>query len=187
MTVGAGPKYFLRPGVPASEFVFFLSSGSDVVIQRDLFDAMVRTTNAQFRLRGDPSRRFNLVVDRWELDAPRRNQTWLNEEFVRRAASAHCTLVLLSADIRPGTLEELEAVLAEPTVQLAVLWMKPLGGRSKRKLTELLNSNRDNFLYEVTGAPGSFEATVSMLKVIQAAVAELTNPKRQEELFYEDQ
>ena len=71
MTTSGGPKYFLKGGDDAKEFVFFISSGDDVAAQRDLFDAMVRTTDNQFRQRRDQSRPFTLVVDRWESCRPR--------------------------------------------------------------------------------------------------------------------
>jgi len=186
MTTSGGPKYFLKGGDDAKEFVFFISSGADVAAQRDLFDAMVRTTDNQFRQRRDLSRPFTLVVDRWENDAGRR-ATVMNEEFVRRACNAHAIVVLLANEIRPGTKEEIEGVLKETDVQVSVIWMdKSENSRRCTALKKYLHERGPQVAYVKTGPPGSDKAICAMVEVITAALADLTHTERREELFSEE-
>jgi len=184
MAMPGGPKdYFLRPGATVAEFVFFISSGSDVVDQRDLFEGMVRTAHNQFRIRRDPNRAFALDVDRWEQDAPIVTDN-PNAEFVRRACNAHSTVVLLSKAVRPGTREEIEGVLNQNDVQLSVIWMKQPGRVRDKGLRKFLKENEDKFLYLVTGPPDSPESILAMFRIIAAALADITHGARRE-LFYE--
>lgn len=183
----APPHYISKPLRPSHACRFFLSSGSDVLPQRDLFERMTNVMSDQFRLAEWAAGRFHLEVDRWEADAPRRSYGHPNEEFVRRATEAHCTVVLLSSSIRPGTQEELEAVLSTKTTQLAVIRMPRPGGRFRdRNLRTFLESHQSDFIYEVTGEPESIEVALTMVKVITRTIADLTNPDRREELFYEE-
>lgn len=185
MTVPGPTDYFLRPGDAVTQFVFFLSSGSDVAAERDLFDLMVREASNQFRLRRDPARPFTFEVDRWEHDAPRRTIA-MNEEFVRRACESHATVVLLSTEVRRGTREEIEGVLAQQKVQLSIIWMEDPQSRNRSKpLKKFLAENQDKFAYYRTGAPGSPEAIVAMVGVIAAALADITRGARGGELFNE--
>jgi hypothetical protein len=186
MTTSVGPKdYFFKGGNFTFEFVFFISSAADVNEQRDLFDAMVRSADNQFRLRRDETRPFSLVVDRWELDAGRRT-TEMNEEFVRRVREAHAVVVLLANQIGPGTKEEIEAVLDESTVQVSVIWMdKPEDSRKYRALRKFLTERGSELAYVKTGPPGSQESICAMVDVITAALADLTHTKRREALFSE--
>lgn len=186
MTTSGGPKYFLKGGDAAKEFVFFISSGDDVAAQRDLFDAMVRTTDNQFRQRRDQSRPFTLVVDRWENDAGRRTTT-MNEEFVRRACKAHAIVVLLANEIRPGTKEEIEGVLGETDVQVSVIWMdNPENSRKSAALKKYLREHGPQVAYKKAGPPGGDKAICAMVEVITAALADLTHTGRREELFSEE-
>jgi len=183
----AGPKdYFLKDGNLIREFVFFISSASDVADQRDLFEAMVRSADNQFRLRRSETRPFTLVPDRWELDAGRRT-TDMNEEFVRRVREAHAVVVLLANQLRPGTEEEIEAVLDESTVQVSVIWMdKPEDSRKYRKLRKYLNDRANQLAYVKTGPPGSQESICAMVDVITAALAHLTRTEQGEATFSEE-
>ena len=162
-----------------------MSSGSDVIRERNLFDAMVKTTNDQFRLRRDDARPFTLTVDRWELDAGRRT-TEMNEEFVRRARDSHATVVLLSDEIRKGTKEEIEVVLEETDVQVSVIWMdQPQNTRKHAALKKYLRDKGGKLAYVKTGPPGSEAAICAMVRLITASLADLTHSDRQEELFHE--
>lgn len=186
MVTLAGPKdYIGRPGELVVRFIFFISSGSDVARQRDLFEGMVREASTQFRLREDAERPFVLEVDRWEQDAPRKT-TDMNEEFVRRAKRSHATVVLLATEVRRGTREEIEAVLDEDAVQLSVIWMEtPTSQRKGRSLKKFLRDHSDSMAYHRTGAPESDEAVLAMVRVVAAALADITRGERREELFSE--
>ncbi len=182
----AGPKdYIARPGHLVIRFVFFISSGSDVARQRDLFEGMVREASNQFRLREDVDRPFMLEVDRWEQDAPRRTSE-MNEEFVRRAKAAHATVVLLATEVRAGTREEIEAVLDEDDVQLSVIWMEhPSSLRKSRALKKFLREHSDKIAYHRTTSPDSDAAILAMVRVVAAALADITRGERRKELFSE--
>jgi hypothetical protein len=180
-----GPKYFLRQGTGVTEFSFFISSGSDVVEQRNLFEEMVRTVDEQFWHRGNPEKRFALRTMRWEHDAPYRSKD-PNKDFVLQARISHATIVLLSTQVRPGTREEIEGVLKEPRTQLSVVWMRMPDRRVRDLgLRKFLKDHQSDFLDLETGPPGSADAALAMLRVIAAAVADITNEARNEELFYE--
>lgn len=182
----SGPKYFRGDGNLIREFVFFISSASDVAEQRDLLDAMIRSADNQFRLRRDETRPFTFAVDRWELDAGRKT-TEMNAEFVRRVRKAHAVVVLLANQIRPGTEEEIEAALQEAAVQLSVIWMdKPENSKKHRKLRKYLKEKGGELAYVKTGPPGSQEAICAMVDVITAALAHLNSFEREEGTFSED-
>jgi hypothetical protein len=112
----------LRSGTTTRQFQVFLSSADEVRDLRDLTDELVRTAVGSPLLRLGIPVRFD--VDRWERSAPHRilPGATTNEEFVARAKHAHLVLCLLGDDLRPGTREELEAALAEPDVEISVVW-----------------------------------------------------------------
>lgn len=186
MPTRIGPKdLILRPGQPVTRFTIFLSSGNELRSQRDLFEKMVSVTNKQFRIREDSSRPFELVVDRWEQDAPRRT-TDMNEEFVRRACQAHATVVLLATELRSGTQEEIEAVLERPDVQLSVIWMEAeTSQRKRRALTQFLEEHQHEFAYDRVGGPETEEGFLALMRIITAVLADITRTDRKEELYGE--
>lgn len=182
----SGPKYFLVEGNLIREFVFFISSASDVAEQRDLLEAMIRSADNQFRLRRDETRPFTFAVDRWELDAGRKTKE-MNEEFVRRVRNAHAVVVLLANQLRPGTEEEIDAALQEAKVQVSVIWMdKPEDSRKYRKLRKYLRDHSDELAYVKTGPPGSHDSICAMVDVITAALAHLNSTSREEGHFSEE-
>jgi hypothetical protein len=186
VSTGIGPKdLILRPGQPVTRFKVFISSGNELRPQRDLFEKMVAVTNEQFRIREDSSRPFELVVDRWEQDAPRRT-TDMNEEFVRRACDAHATVVLLATELRPGTQEEIEAVLERPDVQLSVIWMEcETSQRKRRTLRSFLRAHQHEFAYDRVSGPETEEGFLALMRVITAVLADITRADRKEELYGE--
>jgi hypothetical protein len=110
----------------------------------------------------------------------------MNAEFVRRARKSHATVVLLADEVRPGTREEIEGVLAETEVQISVIWMdKPGNSRKQTRLKKYLREQGPQLAYVKTGPPGSHESICAMVGVITAALADLTHTERREELFSE--
>jgi hypothetical protein len=184
--VDAGPKDFaLKSGRSVTEFVFFISSGNDVAAQRQLLDKMIEEANNQFHIRRDNDHPFTLKVDRWEHDAARRTGE-MNEEFVRRACEAHFVVVLLCNEVRSGTREEIEAVLQRRDVQLSVIWMEgPEDGRNTRQLKRFLSEHEKQIAYQRTGPPDSPDSVLAMVRVVTAALADITRGARQEALFNE--
>lgn len=185
LVTSGSPKFFLEHGPLIREYVWFISSASDVAEQRNLLDAMIRSTDSQFRLRRNTTRPFTFAVDRWELDAGRKTHE-MNDEFVRRAKNAQIVVVLLANQIRPGTQEEIEAVLKQPGVQVSVIWMdKPENSRRHTKLRKFLESKSNELAYVKTGEPGSHESICAMVDVITAALADLNRDPNEENSFNE--
>lgn len=93
-----------------SSYRVFLSSGDDVVPLRDRAERLSEIAS-EVLSRSDRSSR--LEIDRWEDAAPHVVDTdKVTDEFVGRALASHMVVALLLNEIRPGTFEELEAVLA---------------------------------------------------------------------------
>lgn len=181
-------SYVTKPPVQRYTYTFFLSSGADVVDQRDEFEELVKAMNAQYRTGRYNGRSLTFEVDRWEHDAPRRIDGPPNEEFVRRAIDAHCTVVLLSTVVRPGTRDEIEGVLGNPYgAQLAVVRMAPEadGKLNDTELQLFLDKNRNRFIYKETGPPRSRAATIAMVGIVARLVADVTADMPERKLFVE--
>lgn len=186
--LNAGSSFLPRSADETRVVRIFLSSGTDLNPQRDLFRRMVEATNAQFREWGDRSRPWHIVVEDWEGHVAARSPGAVNDMFINQALSCHATLVMFAKELRPGTLGELEAVLPVGEIQLSVIWMKQDGQRGTRKMRDVLAKCREGelLLYEETGPPGSEASVVALLKVIQAIVADLTKQaETMEGLFLE--
>jgi hypothetical protein len=107
---------------PTSVLVVFLSSGDDVLELRKLVKMVIDDAiNPVLLELGIPIR---LELDIWERTAGHRVPAGEgpNDEFVRRACAAHLVLAILDQVVGPGTREELDAVIAEPDVELAIVW-----------------------------------------------------------------
>lgn len=184
----SGPKSLItRVGRPTMRYVVFLSSADEMSEQRDLFEGMVREANEQFRVWGDPARPFELVVERWENQVPQRARERINQIFVDQALDSHAMVVLMSKKIRPGTSEEVEAVVAVPEIQMSVIWMQQHDAvYANRKIRKFWNDNGDErIFFHRTGPPGSDESIFAMFRVIAALVASITSRDRRAEVFNE--
>jgi hypothetical protein len=165
--------FLLRAPAYSHRCDIFLSSGSDVFIERDRFERIVKELNDQFH--AVFSETFptivNLHVVRWEQSAPHKTGGDPNAEFRKQAKRAHITVVLLHDDIRPGTKDELEAALNADDVQVAVIWMKPKHPRAQKTvaLRKYLESKKDLIIWDSTGEPGSDDAWHSMVRVLTKA------------------
>ncbi len=90
--------------------------------------------------------RARIEVDRWEDVAPHVvGDDGVNAEFVCRALRSHMVVALLQDEIRSGTLEELEAVLADGGIEVAVLlcvpkkrWWRPRPRSARRAQSDLM-------------------------------------------------
>lgn len=175
---GTGQTYVRRALRPSRECVVFLSSGSDLLEERDCFEEMVKIVDEQIHWAEWRQDRVHIRVVRWEQDAAHRAGGDPNAAFRAQAASAHLTVVLLHDDIRPGTKEELEAALLEPDVQIAVVWMEPTHPRRRATvaLRRYLEGKKDVVIWSSTGAPGSRAATLAMMRVVARIVADLGRP-----------
>jgi hypothetical protein len=143
----------------------FLSSGDGEILKKlrdrveklvyEVFDAQLREADAPVRLE----------IDRWEEVVaqlpPEHGRT--NDIFVEKALKSTLTLVVLTDELRPGTKEELEAVLAlePPGPQLAVLRFDQSGekvSKEMRQLDEYLEKNKHRFFYKRHLGPIDSEA-----------------------------
>jgi hypothetical protein len=152
-----------RSADDASTVTVFMSSGSDVQDIRDEFEHMVGEANKQLTWAGSP---LHIRLQRWEDSPPQRADGAPNARFKDLASKAHLTLVLLNDDIRSGTQEELEAALASPDVQVAVVWTGNPTSRKGVKLRRYLEARKDLFVWEKTGPPGSEPCRLSLLGIV---------------------
>lgn len=184
--IGAATAFLPKPADKGRIVRVFLSSGTDLNPQRDLFRRMVDATNAQFREWGDRTRPWHIVVEDWEGHVSGRPLATVNDLFIEQALRCHATLVMFAKELRPGTLGELEAVLPVDDIQLSVIWMKAEHQRGTAKMREVLANCRaaELLLYEETGPPGSESSVIALLKVVQAIVADLTKHESREEAMF---
>lgn len=153
----------------------FLSSGHDAVVLRDRAESLFAIATQLLVQHEAP---FRIEVDRWEHTAPQRGETdHLNDLFVERAKRAHLTLVLLLSDIRPGTLQEVEAVLNETTDRdVAVIWFHEPGVDPTPELEAFLAARRDEILYAEVGPPDSEDAWYGLVRVVTRLLVNAFHP-----------
>jgi hypothetical protein len=117
------PSFLRRNSAYTRRCDIFLSSGSDVHVERDRFERLAEVINNQLYwtfVDSPPVVQLNIV--RWEQAVPHKTGGDPNAEFRRQAERSHITVVLLHDDIRPGTEDELEAALSAEAVQVSVIW-----------------------------------------------------------------
>ena len=168
-------NYVRRPPKDTKTFTLFLSSGGDAAELRDRVEEVVQIVSKQFTEDGS---RLRFEVDRWESTAAQKapEGARVNEIFVQRVRNSHLTLVLLFNEIRPGTLEEIEAALKAKVVQLAVLWFDSLEQKELSPdalaVKTYLDSHRQQILYtRVTQPANSREAWLEIIRVVSRLIA----------------
>lgn len=104
---------------PTRETIF-VSSGDEVKDHRRFFKAMQEGVGRALR---ENQVDVDLVIETWEGATAARVPPGHhgNDRFVELARGADLTCVLLGTELGVGTREELEAVLAEDEVELAIL------------------------------------------------------------------
>lgn len=141
----------------------FLSSGADVASLRNRTEKLCEIAS-EILSRHDLSSRIE--VDRWEDAPPHLVATGhLNDEFVRRALASQVVVALLRSEIRPGTLEELEAVLDDGQIEVAVFCFKSSEPRSP-ELEEFLTKWKNRIVYKEVGPPGSADAWFEVVRLV---------------------
>ena len=141
--LATGTPFLTRAADDARVVRVFLSSGTDLNPQRDLFRRMVEATNAQFREWGDRSRPWHIVVEDWEGHVAARSPEAVNDLFIKQALNCHATLVMFARQLRSGTLGELEALLPVEHVQLSVIWMRQDRQRGTQAMSDVLAKCRE--------------------------------------------
>lgn len=163
------------------QYTLFLSSSDQQALRRlrrrvktlvdDVVSPELRRSDTQ----------VGLVVDLWEREAPGRvpEGETPNSRFVQLALSSHLTLVLIVDELRDGTREELEAVLAAGGPELMVLSFAPTQATPPEKLEALDNyfaTIKEQVIYRRCAGPDSADAWLGLFKAITAfTVAALRN------------
>lgn len=141
----------------------FLSSGADVLELRDRTERLCEIASELLSRHGLSAR---LEIERWE-DAPPHLVTkdHLNAEFVARALASHMVVALLRDELRPGTLEELEAVLDAGGIEVAVFCFEPEHSRSD-ELSAFLGARKHQIVYKEVGPPQSDDAWYELVRSV---------------------
>ena len=118
---------------------------------RDFADGLMRTiVNPVLQKHGI---RVRFDVDRWEDTPPQITSGRVNDRFVEQALASAVTIVLIQDQLRPGTEDELRAVLGTGPdgPQLCVLWFEPTGSASKievARIRALLEPYKDELIWK---------------------------------------
>ena len=130
---------------------------------RDRTEALCEIASKTLRRRGLEIR---LEVDRWEDTPPHVvDANGVNAEFVERALASHAVVALLKSEIRPGTLEELDAVLEAGHADVAVFCFESPDKRTP-ELVAFLTKWQARILYKETGAPDSDSAWCELARFV---------------------
>lgn len=160
------PEYLTKPPRSAQEYEVFISSGSDLLEQRDRFEALATVFTKQAIDAGVP---YRIITRRWEDATTRRTYGDGNAEFRHDAANAHLIVVLLHEDLRLGTREELDEAI-KCSNQVAIIWMDPPPAESRKRdvkeLRKALDDLRSEVRWEATGKPGSDASVDKMIAVL---------------------
>ena len=165
-----------------SSYRVFLSSGSDVVALRDRTDRLCMiATNVLSR----NNQLVRLEVDRWENTPPHRAASdHLNDEFVERALQSNIVIALLQHELRPGTLEELEAVLGRGGIEVAVCCFASDQPRSP-ELLAFLATWKERMLYKEIDAPDSDEAWLELTRLVMNLMVEALLDSTRSESYHD--
>lgn len=160
------------------EFEVFLSSGSDVEKQRELFKQLAAVFNDQAR---DAGVDYRIGVRAWEEAVSRRTYGDGNREFRYDAAISNLVIVLLHRELRRGTEEEIDWALSSPEVQIAVIWMDPppenTRKQKERKLLTKMNQIKDEVRWSrTTEHPDHIATAIEMVKILARLLIHIASP-----------
>lgn len=118
---------------PRQALTVFVSSSSEqqANLLREHVKARAQAHSEALRRAGSS---LILETHMWEqVPAQQVPNGTVNNLFVKMALASHCTLALLVKELRPGTREEIEAVLsvAPNDVLLSVMYFPPNGNKSE--------------------------------------------------------
>jgi hypothetical protein len=150
----------------------FISSGDDARDLRERIRGLIDDVFNQVLTEG--RRGVVLYADMWERTAPQRaGEAGVNEMFVQRARDSHLTMVTLIDELRPGTLEEIKAVLPDRSIELAVFRFteQTIAEAEADEVGQFLEANRDRFFYALKdGGPDSDVAWFELVRELLALV-----------------
>ncbi len=145
----------------------FLSSGNDALQVRERLDRLI--TNVVVPQLSHADAPFRIEVVRWEAAAAQRVPSeHTNDLFVEQACRCHLVIVLLLQEIRPGTREEIQAVLDEKGIDVAVLQFgdSPSDTQGWADLNDFLEANRERLFYKRVESLASEDAEHELLRVL---------------------
>ncbi len=163
----------------------FVSSGNDARDLRDRVEKVFRAASEILGIRNSPIR---IEVNRWEHHAPERvGHGRLNDQFVQEAETATMTVALLIQDLRPGTLQELRAVLTKTDRAVAVLWFRNPGEVPSDALQRFLARWQHKLLYKEVGAPDDESSWLGLVRVVVDFLLRIIHDEihASQEVFYE--
>jgi hypothetical protein len=172
-------------GAQMTVVTVFVSSGDDALANRDYIDRLVNdAVNAALRSLDVPVR---FEVDRWERSAPHKILPGgtPNEEFVARAKKAQLVVGVLIDDLGKGTREELEAVLPESEVELAIVWCEKRTGRPQTPVSRWLRCQRTDILYDRAGRPNTVGPRIALTRLFMEAMLRSVREHAPEDLWTE--
>ncbi|MFC9980082.1 hypothetical protein [Gordonia sp. NPDC127522] len=181
-------RYLRKPGTRTIEYEIFLSSGSDLIEYRDLFEQMARTFSEQA---ADGGVRYRIHVRRWESAISRKTDGDGNREFRHDARHAHLVVVLLHKDLRNGTKEELEAAVSASETQVAILWIdapdrSKTRKREAKKLYLALDELRDEVRWESVSSAERHAIALKMAAILARVLVDISaRPDSPEESYSE--
>lgn len=165
---------FQSAGRSMTSYRVFLSSGHtpELRMLRDRVEALCRVMSELLMHHRLPAR---LDIARWEHTPPQLVEgDRLNPQFVEQALASDLVVVLLGTELRPGTREELEAVLLEHgRIAVAVFCFGPRDCRST-ELQEFLDARENIFFYKevesVDGDDAWYELVRSVVSFMVSVV-----------------
>ncbi len=152
----------------------FLSSDNDQRPLRDFADALARDAfQSQLFQNNVP---VNLHIDRWERSVPGKNLpgTDGNAVFVERARAAGVVLCILGEHLRSGTREELEAVLRDDEVDVAIIWCVGEDTWPDDDVGRFLNGHRETIFIDRAGLPDSSGPMIAITRFLLGHVLKLS-------------
>jgi hypothetical protein len=106
---------------------------------------------------------------------------------VDEAKQCTMTVGLLIQDLRPGTLEELTAVLKETERAVAVLWFRHPGEQPSKRLKRFLDQWQNKILYRDVGPPDQDASWLGVVRVLVDFLLKIIHEELEasREIFYE--
>jgi hypothetical protein len=172
-------------GAPVTMVTVFVSSGDDALTSRDYVDRLVRdAVNVALQSLEVPVR---FEVDRWERSAPHKILPGRtpNEEFVARAKRSNLVVSILIDNLGDGTREELEAVLPEAEIELAIVWCERRTGHVDTAVSQWLKRQRDDILYDRAGRPKTIGPRIALTRLFMEAMLRAVRDHAPEDLWTE--
>jgi hypothetical protein len=163
----------------------FISSGDDAIAERDFLDALIRDgltpvlMDLHFTLRFD--------VDTWERTAPHKilPDASPNDEFVARAKAPGLVIGVLKDKLGQGTREELEAALADDSVEVAIVWCEDRRSSPDSEVSRWLVERQGYVLDDRAGQDNTDGPRIALVRAMTDTMLKAIRQHTPEELLRE--